>query len=135
MSVGEVVDAQREVVDAFLTLQGQVITYVHPEVGWQLEVVGMGGVIGLLFLPFLFRAQGVDWIGTAFHRLPVAAHEGETSRKAPVFGEFVLGSRIQHVPTVELEGNGIAEVQGREQPVRLGQRVGELAGEARGFHA
>ena len=119
-------------------LYGQMITHVHPEIRRELEVVGMGGVIGLLLFPIVLRAEGIDWIGTALHRLPVAVHEGNARRKAVggllSLGELVFSRHVQHVPAVELEGNGVAEVQGMEHPVCLGQGVGQLPGKAFGLH-
>ena len=49
-------------------------------------------------------------------------------------GQLVLARHVQHVPTVELEGDGMAEVQGMENPVRLGQRIGQLPGKTLGLH-
>ena len=38
------------------------------------------------------------------------------------------------MPAVELEGDGMPEVQGMEHPVRLGQGIRQLPGETLGFH-
>ncbi len=138
MAVGKVVNAQGEVVEILLSLHGQVIADIHPEIGRQLEVVGVGGVIGLLFFPLILRAQRIDGIGTALHRLPMAVHEGNARREAVggllSLGELVFSGEVQHVPAVELEGNRVAEVQRMEHPVRLGQRIGQLSGKTLGLH-
>ena len=44
MAVGEVVDAEGELVPILPALQDQVIASVQPEVGRELEVVGVGGI-------------------------------------------------------------------------------------------
>lgn len=113
--------------EILLSLHGQVIAHIHPEIGRQLEVVGMRGVIGLLFFPLVLRAQRIDGVGTALHRLPVAVHEGDARREAVgsflSLGELVFSGEVQHVPTVELEGNRITEVQRMKHPVRFGKRI------------
>ena len=122
-----------------LSLQCQVIAGVQPEVGRELEVVGVGGVVGFLGLPPALRTEGIDRIGAAFHGLPVAVHKGKACRKAVgglvSLDQFVFSRDVQHMATVELEGERLAEVQGGEHPVRLGQRVGQLSREAFGFQA
>lgn len=138
MAVGEIIDTEGEVVKILLSLHGHVIAYVHPEIRRELEVVGMRGVIGLLFFPLILRAEGVNRIGTAFHRLPMAVHEGNARREAMrsllSIGELVFSGEVQHVPAVEFEGNRVAKVQGGEHPVRFGQRIGQLSGETLGLH-
>ena len=115
------------------------ITHVHPEIRRELEVVGMRCVISFLFLQFVFRPKGIDRIGTTLHGLPMAIHEGNARREAmrslPSLGQFVFSSDVQHVPAVEFERERVTVIQGLEHPVRLGQRVGQLPGEALGFHA
>ena len=59
MAVGEVVDAEGEFVPILPALQGQVIAGVQAEVGRELEVVGVGGVVGFLGLPPVFGAEGM----------------------------------------------------------------------------
>ena len=79
-------------------LYGQMIAHVHPEIRRELEVVGVGGVIGLLLFPIVLRAEGIDWIGTALHRLPVAVHEGNARREAMrsllSIGELVFSGEV-----------------------------------------
>ena len=139
MAVGEIVDAEGEFVSILPALQGQVIAGVQAEVGRELEVVGVGGVVGFLGLPLIFGAEGIDRIGAAFHGLPMAVHEGKAGRKAVgslvTLVQFIFSREVQHVTAVELEGERIAEVLGSEHPVRLGQRVGQLPGETLGFQA
>ena len=47
-------------------------------------------------------------------------HEGKASRNAMSLRQLEFSGQVQHVPAVELEREGMTEVQGREHPVRLG---------------